>query len=147
MKVKRSAILLVAVPLLLAQTAVSPVWKEFLIGPATRNQSGRSRGGIRAEGILLKRALAWAWGLPEHRIIGPEWLAEQRYALSALVNDPQDLEPLLREEFTTRFKMAACLETNEMPVYVLRAHEGQPPQSVQRPAGRNPGTLASRAAP
>jgi uncharacterized protein (TIGR03435 family) len=141
MKLKQSATLLLAVPVLLAQSTSAPAWKEFSIGPATRNQSGFSRDGIRAEGIPLKRALARAWGLPEHRIIGPEWLADQRYAMTALVNDPQDLPPLLREELTRRFKMVAQVEAREMPVYVLTALDGQPSQQTPAPAasgGRGP---------
>jgi uncharacterized protein (TIGR03435 family) len=128
LKLKKLTIIVLAIPFALAQTA--PVWKEFSIGPATRNQSGFSREGIRAEGIPLKRALARAWGLPEHRIIGPEWIAEQRYAMTALVNDPQDLQPLLQDELTRRLKMVAHRETREMPVYVLRALEGQTPQQT-----------------
>jgi len=130
MRLKESVVLLLAVPLLLAQTP-APVWKEFSIGPPTRNQSGFSREGIRAEGIPLKRALARAWGLPEHRIIGPEWLDSQRYAMTALVNDPKDLQPLLRDELTRRFRMVAHTETNEMPVYVLRAEDGRTPSQPQ----------------
>ena len=130
MKPQNLTIIVLAIPVILAQTA--PAWKGFSIGPATRNQSGFSREGIRAEGIPLKRALARAWGLPEHRIIGPEWIAEQRYALTALVNDPQDLQPLLQDELTRRLKMAAHRETREMTVYLLQALDGKPPQQAPR---------------
>ena len=151
MKLKRSAIVVFAIvvfaiPVIVAQTP--PAWKEFSIGPPTRSQSGFSREGIRAEGIPLKRALARAWGLPEHRIIGPEWIAEQRYALTALVDDPQDLQPLLQAELTRRLKMVAHRETHELPVYVLRALDGRPPQQTSPAAGmRTTPSLGIKAGP
>ena len=88
--------LLLAIPALSAQTATPPGWKEFSIGPPTRNQSGFRQNGIVAAGIPLKRALARAYGLPEHRIIGPSWIDEARYAITALVDDPQTFQPLFR---------------------------------------------------
>ncbi len=132
MKLKQSVIFVLTIPVLLAQSSPAPVWKQFSIGPATRNQSGFSREGIRAEGIPLIRALARAWGLPEHRVIGPQWIDDQRYAITALVNDPKDFQPLMQEEMTRRFKMVAHRETRDMPVYLLRSLDGQPP--LQTPA-------------
>jgi len=106
----------------------SPTWKEFSIGPPTRNQSGFNAYGIRAEGVPLKRALARAYGLPEHRIVGPAWLGTERYAIVGQVSDPKDFQPLFQQELTTRFQMTAHRETKEVPVYVLKTMEsGKPP--------------------
>jgi uncharacterized protein (TIGR03435 family) len=104
-------------------------WKEFSIGPPTKNQSGFSVYGIRAAGVPLKRALARAYGLPEHRIIGPAWLATERYAIIGQVSDPKDFQPLFQQELTTRFQMASHRETKEVPIYVLKKTEGS-----QKPA-------------
>jgi uncharacterized protein (TIGR03435 family) len=110
---------LLAASMLAGQTA--PTWREFTIGPPTRNQSGFSREGIRAEGVTLKKALARAWGLPEHRVIGPAWIDDERYSITGLVDDPKDFQPLFQQELTARFHMVAHAETKEVPVYVLRA--------------------------
>jgi uncharacterized protein (TIGR03435 family) len=147
MKLKESAIFVLAVPVLLAQSSPAPVWKEFSIGPATRNQSGFSREGIRAEGIPLKRALARAWGLPELGILGPQWIDDQRYAMTALVNDPRDFQPLMQEEMTRRFKMLAHRETREMPVYLLRSLDGQPPPQAPRTDGTRAPSMGIKAGP
>jgi|HubBroStandDraft_1064217.scaffolds.fasta_scaffold127380_2 uncharacterized protein (TIGR03435 family) len=125
---KKNAVLLVlAVSVLSGQ---SPTWKEFSIGPPTRNQSGFNASGIRAEGVPLKRALARAYGLPEHRIIGPGWIGTERYAIVGQVSDPKDFQPLFQQELTNRFQMTAHRETKEVPVYVLKTMEGgKPPLS------------------
>ncbi len=147
MKLKNFPVFVVALPVLLAQSSSAPVWKQFSIGPATRAQSGFSREGIRAEGIPLIRALARAWGLPEHRVIGPEWIAEQRYAMTALVSDPKDFQPLMQEEMTRRFKMVAHRETRNMPVYLLRSPEGQSPSQPMSTDGARPPGLGIKAGP
>jgi uncharacterized protein (TIGR03435 family) len=136
---RREAVLsILAVSALLGQTAASATWKEFSIGPPTRNQSGFSPYGIRAEGVPLKRALARAYGLPEHRIIGPDWLDTERYAITGQVDNPADFKPLFQQELTARFHMAAHLETKEVPIYILRTIEGgaMKPSSGDSAGGR-----------
>jgi len=124
-----------------AQTA-APEWREFSIGPPTRAQAGFSREGLRAEGIPMRRLIARAYGLPEHRIIGPDWINTERYAVTALVSDPKDLQPLLQRELQTHFQMSARREHKEVPVYVLKSIDGAPPPAGKgasvRPALRMP---------
>jgi uncharacterized protein (TIGR03435 family) len=141
----KTGFLLIALTAAWCQTAPSPTWKEFSIGPPTRNQSGFSREGIRAEGIPLKRALARAYGLPEHRILGPGWIAEERYAMTALVNSPDDLQPLLQQELTARFQMSAHRETRELPVFVLHPIEGAAPQPKSARSGQESGVIRRNA--
>jgi uncharacterized protein (TIGR03435 family) len=141
---REAALSILAVSALLGQTAASATWKEFSIGPPTRNQSGFSPYGIRAEGVPLKRALARAYGLPEHRIIGPDWLDTERYAITGQVDNPADFQPLFQQELTARFHMAAHLETKEVPIYILRTIEGgaMKPSSGDGAGGRGmPGGL------
>jgi uncharacterized protein (TIGR03435 family) len=116
--------LIVACPVLVGQQAVSPGWKEFSIGPATANHSQFSRFGIRAEGVPMKRLLSRAFGLPEHRILGPDWLNSQRYALTAQVDDPKDFQPLMQQELAARFHMLSHREPRVVPVFVLKKPEG-----------------------
>ena len=121
---REAVISILAVSALLGQTAGSATWKEFTIGPPTRNQSGFSQYGIRAEGVPLKRALARAYGLPEYAIIGPDWVDTERYAITGQVENPADFKPLFQQELTTRFHMVAHTETKEVPVFLLKTMEG-----------------------
>ncbi len=123
---KEIALFVLGVVALLGQTAGTATWTEFSIGPPTRNQSGFSPHGIRAEGIYLRRALAKAYDLPEHRIIGPDWLDTERYAITGQVDNPADFKPLFQQELTTRFHMVAHLETKDVPVYRLKSIDGAP---------------------
>ncbi len=133
-------ILLMAGVSLLGQESTAPGWQEFSIGPPTRNHSAFSREGIRAEGVPLKRVIARAYGLAEHRVIGPDWLDTERYALTAIASDPQDFQPLLQKELASRVHMAAQRETKEIAVYLLRPLEGMapspPPAQTQAKTGR-----------
>jgi uncharacterized protein (TIGR03435 family) len=122
---KREAVFcILAASALFGQTAGPATWKEFSIGPPTRNQSGFSPYGIRADGVYLKRALARAYGLPEHRVIGPDWLDTERYAITGQVENPADFKLLFQQELTARFHMVARLETKEVPVYLLKTIDG-----------------------
>jgi uncharacterized protein (TIGR03435 family) len=120
------------------QTA--PVWKEFSVGPSTANRTRFGADGLRAEGIPFRRLLARAYRLPEHRIIGPSWIDDQRYAITAVVNDPKDFQPLMQQEFATRWHLLAHREMKDVPVYELRTLEGvaMRPPAPPAPAGRRP---------
>jgi uncharacterized protein (TIGR03435 family) len=111
-----------AIPLLAgwALFGQSPVWQEFAIGPATEWQSGFPRNGIRAKGVPLKRAVAHAYGVPENRVFGPRWIADERYAITAIVADPKDFQPFFQQELSYRFHLIAHRETRDVPVFVLK---------------------------
>jgi uncharacterized protein (TIGR03435 family) len=117
------ATMLLTVSTLWGQSA-APKWQEFSIGAPTENHSAFSRFGIRAEGVPLKRVLSRAYGLPENRILGPEWIGYERYALTAIVADPKDFKTLLQQELTTLFHLLARRETRVIPVYVLKPLDG-----------------------
>jgi uncharacterized protein (TIGR03435 family) len=97
---------------------------------------------MRAEGVPFRRLLARAFGVPEHRIIGPAWIDEERYAITALVNDPKDFQPLMQQELAARWHMLAHREMKDVPVYELRALDGT---SVVPPAA--PAAAGARATP
>ena len=132
---QKLAILLSSVTVLAAQVAPSPKWKEFSLGPPTRNQMGFNATGIRAQGVPLVRAVARAYGLPEHRVVGPEWIHSERYAIVAQVEDPSDFQPLFQQELAAQFQMVAHLETREVPVYTLRLLPGGPPPAANHGKG------------
>lgn len=136
----KTGLWLLAVSAAWAQSTPSLTWKEFSIGPPIRGQAGFSREGIRAEGVPLKRVLSRAYGMPEQRILGPSWL-DERFAMTALVDNPDDLAPLLQREFANRFQMLAHRETRELPVFVLRVMEGA--AASPRPGGTGRGATIS----
>src|SRR5580658_7814882 len=135
MKIK-TGIMLLGVSALLGQSTTA-AWKEFSVGPATRNQTRFGADGMRAEGVPFRRVLSKAYGLPEHRIIGPSWISDQRYAITALVNDPKDFQPLMQQELATRWHMLAHREMKDVPVYEIRTLNGALMQL--RPVATGPG--------
>jgi uncharacterized protein (TIGR03435 family) len=84
----------------------------------------------------MKKALARAYDVPEHRVVGPDWLPTERYAITAQVNDAKDFQLLFQQELAARFHLLAHREMKNVPVYALKSIEGgslkQPPPS---PAG------------
>ncbi len=120
------AVLLACAAISLSSAQTAPAWKEFSIGPPTRNATRTSRQGITAEGIPLQRAIARAYGVPEYLVLGPSWIADARYAITALVADPKDFQPLFQQELSQRFHLAAHREMRDLPVYLLQPIAGLP---------------------
>jgi uncharacterized protein (TIGR03435 family) len=126
---KQLATLLLAATCLLGQSA-KPDWEEFSIGLPTEKRTANRPNGIRSTGLPLKRIVARAYGVPEHRISGPEWMAEEFYALTAIVSDPKDFRPFLQQELTSRFRMSARREPKEVAVFVLKVPAGAKPEAL-----------------
>jgi uncharacterized protein (TIGR03435 family) len=123
-------LVLTAASLLSAQ----PAWKEFSIGAPTvgRNQSGPF--GIRASSMPLLRAISKAYGIPEHRIVGPSWLAAEKYAIIGVVDEPKDFQPLFQQELAQRFQMIAHREQKVVPVFILKPIESSIGGSAKLPS-------------
>ena len=130
----RMTILFLAVAGLWAQTSSGPAWKEFSIGPMVKPGGRYGNDGIRGDGVPLKKVIAKAYGLPEHRIVGPDWVNVQRYQWTAVVADPVNFQPFMQQELASRFHMEAHRETRDVPVYILKpspdARPGGPPAST-----------------
>jgi uncharacterized protein (TIGR03435 family) len=86
------------------------------VGPGLRN------GTLHGERVTLKMLLAAAYGMTEPRVIGPGWLNSNRFDIVAKspagVRDSA-LKPMLQTLLKERFKLAAHLAVQEMPVYFL----------------------------
>jgi uncharacterized protein (TIGR03435 family) len=117
-----------------AQNVAAPAWKEFSIGPMVKPGGRYGSDGIRGDGVPLKKVIAKAYGLPEHRVVGPEWINAQRYQWTAVVADPVKFQPFMQQELASRFHMEAHRETRDVPVYLLTpspdARPGGPPAST-----------------
>jgi uncharacterized protein (TIGR03435 family) len=117
-----------------AQTG-GPKWEEFSIGaPAAHLQVANLRNGIRAEAVTLRKVVSRAFSVPENRIFGPAWMADERYALTALSVEPKDFEPLMQRELAQRFQMLAHRETKVVPVFVLKPSDAPAKLAAGSPA-------------
>lgn len=124
-------LLTIAVAIVWAQSG----WREFSLGPMTKVGGRYGRDGIRGEGVPLKKVVSRAFGVPENRILGPAWIKEQRYALTAIVSNPDDFQPLMQQELNARFQFLSHRELRAIPVYVLKplTGSGSPKPATERP--------------
>jgi uncharacterized protein (TIGR03435 family) len=126
--------------LLLAQTPPATPTFEVVSIKATNEtmmsliQAGRDKDIARIEdgaaywgAINLMNLLQRAYDLPALRILGPEWLSQDRFQISAKfpaganrTQVPQMLQAMLQD----RFRMKAHLEQRETPVYLLVQGKG-----------------------
>jgi uncharacterized protein (TIGR03435 family) len=77
--------------------------------------------------IPLPNLIAYAFGIPQNRVAGPDWMADQRFDIVAKL--PQGApEALVPEMFQTlladRFKLTIHRENKEQPVYALVVAKG-----------------------
>ena len=89
---------------------------RMTIAPGLRN------GTLHGERVTLRMLLAAAYGMTEPRVIGPAWLNSSRFDIVA--RSPEGvpdsaLQPMLQALLKERFKLAAHLAVEEMPVYFL----------------------------
>lgn len=85
--------------------------------------------------------IVWrAYGMPVYRIAGPDWMATERYAITALVAHPSDFQPLMQLELAKRFYLATHRELRDVPSYSLRAVSGTEAKREARCPAMPPGT-------
>ena len=111
---------LAALALRLHPRATLP-WVEFSIGPATGDGANINRSAIRADGITVKAMIATAYEVPSVRVAGPPWLAQTRYSVTAVAQDPHAFRGMLRQELEKRFRLETHVEPRTVDAYVLTA--------------------------
>jgi uncharacterized protein (TIGR03435 family) len=114
-------ILLVSGFALRMHVPASSAWKEFSIGPASGRYANIEPSSIRADGIALKTALSVAHDIPVVRIIGPPWIAQTRYSLTAVVDDVESFRRLLQQELKSSLHVMSHIERRPFDVAVLSA--------------------------
>ena len=104
---------------------------SFEVASIRQNKSGEfvGRFGYEPGGQLvvvnnaLRNLIRSAYGLQNYQILGgPDWMNADRYDVSARASgDPsqEQLRLMLRRLLSERFKLAARLETREIPTYAL----------------------------
>jgi uncharacterized protein (TIGR03435 family) len=101
----------------------SEKWVAFSIGPASGNSLSLQRSSMRSDGITLKGALSIAYDIPAVRVIGPPWLSQVRYSITAAVSpEASDLfRPLLQQELNTRMRLETHVDVRPVDIFVLTA--------------------------
>jgi uncharacterized protein (TIGR03435 family) len=111
------------------------------IGPGLRN------GTLHGEKVTLKRLLAVAYGMTEPRVVGPDWLDNNRFDIMAKSPEgvpDSELKPMLQALLKERFKLTAHLETRKMPVYYLVVAKGGVKMAVYPAPARRLDTHGAR---
>jgi uncharacterized protein (TIGR03435 family) len=109
----------------MAACASAQNWKEFSIGKPGAGRTQFNREGLRSDGMPLINIIWRAYGLPESRIAGPDWIDSARYAITALVEKPGDFQRLMQNELEKRFHLSAHHEVRDVPAYIMRVIPGQ----------------------
>jgi uncharacterized protein (TIGR03435 family) len=97
-------------------------------GPPAMSIGAELRNGtFKATNVTLRAILQAAYGLTESRVIGPDWLDEDRFDFSAKsppgVAD-REMQPMLQALLKDRFQLGAHSEQGEMAVYDLLIAKG-----------------------
>lgn len=102
---------------------MSPGWQEFSIGPPAGRSASVQAAGIRADGITLLATIAIAYDTPSVRVLGPSWLAETRYSLTAVVAPDRfdSFRLLLQRELDNRLQLDTHVERRSFETFVLSA--------------------------
>jgi uncharacterized protein (TIGR03435 family) len=111
--------------LLLAPAWGQPAWKSFSIGAPTGKNTRTTMEGMEGQGVPFLRIVSRAYNVPEYLILGPAWMASERYSLTALVSAPEDFAPLMQKELADRFHLVARRDKSNLSAYVLRTIPGE----------------------
>jgi uncharacterized protein (TIGR03435 family) len=82
---------------------------------------------IRCTYLSLKDYIGMAYRLKNYQIVGPEWLASQRFDIAAKLPDggqPAQIPEMIQNLLADRFKMKMHREPKEFPVYSLEVIKG-----------------------
>jgi uncharacterized protein (TIGR03435 family) len=122
---------------------VYPVCCPWLDAEGRIGRVANDPWSMRASGVSIKSLLARMSGLPQLRIVAPEWMSQERYDLTATVSDeyrlqfrrrdeappnPRDeLRALVERELTERLQIRTRREKRDVPVFVLKTVPGTAP--------------------
>ena len=78
--------------------------------------------------LSLKDYIGIAYDVRIHQIVGPDWLGNTRFDITAKIPDGQkmdQLQPMLRALLEERFKLRTHRDSREFPVYGLEVAPGE----------------------
>jgi uncharacterized protein (TIGR03435 family) len=108
------------------QPPASSAWKEFSIGPTYGRNTTINPDRVISEGFSLRGLISVAYATPSVLIVGPDWLGEAAYSVTAIVHPDAGapLQSLLQQELSTRLNLKVHVEPRPFDVLVLRARKG-----------------------
>jgi len=103
-------------------------------------------GSLIMHNVTLRSCVKWAYGVRDFQLSGgPDWIAAERYDISAKAAnkaDDAELRKMLRTLLAERFQLAVREERKQLPVYALVVLKTKPalkPASDSGPASMRPG--------
>jgi uncharacterized protein (TIGR03435 family) len=145
----RAITLALALPILaLSQNTPPPAFDVASIRPSqsSEGRGGEGRGGggprglaflappirVSPDGVTMRNAplkgiIAWAYGVKEFQVSGPDWLATQRFDIAAKASakaSEDNLRVMAETLLADRFKVAVHRTTKETQAYVLVQGKG-----------------------
>jgi uncharacterized protein (TIGR03435 family) len=92
-------------------------------GEGSRRENTQvSPGTLNMRNVTLKTAIRWAYHVMDVQVVGPDWLANERYDIMAKAAGPApeaELRVMLQALLADRFKLAVHPQTKEMSAYAL----------------------------
>jgi len=128
----RLAVLAALAPFAFAQTAP----RQFEVASVKQVQPGEARVdlGYHIDGqmvscnaLSLKDYIRLAWQVKDYQIVGPEYLAENRFDLRAKLPEGakgDDIREMIKSLLAERFHMKVHMDSKEFPVYALVQAKG-----------------------
>ena len=127
----RSVCLLLAAGVLFAQGNSQPAFEAAFVKANTTGSTSSSSHGTKGQlvvtNLTLKRLVERAYDVNPYQVVGPEWMENVRFDITAKYPEgttgaqrPAMLRTLLEE----RFKLATHTETKELPGYTLVVTKG-----------------------
>jgi uncharacterized protein (TIGR03435 family) len=105
------------------------------IKPSTQSVQGQTGAGPHIDGSMarysalsLKLYLGMAYSLKNYQISAPDWMASERWDITAKLpdgSDPKQIPEMLQALLRDRFQMKMHRETKELPVYGLIIGKGE----------------------
>jgi uncharacterized protein (TIGR03435 family) len=118
-----------------AQVTESVNSVQFEAASVRRGAAGDRRSmaltpsGLSYTNVTLADSLIAAYGIERYQLIGPGWLARDRYVIAAKTGAPAEAPRamrMLQSLPADRFGLKLHWETRELPVYVLRVTKDSP---------------------
>jgi uncharacterized protein (TIGR03435 family) len=106
------------------QPAAARGWREFSMGPAHGQNTSISLNEIHSDGMSLLVLFSVAYAMPRTRILGPQWLQQDLFAITAVAPADDSLPDLLQQELRNRLGIRAHLEDRDFASFVLTANHG-----------------------
>ncbi len=100
--------------------SVRPVEDRGRRGPFESIQV--SPGSLTMRGVRYRTAIAWAYGVRDFQVTGPDWLDQVGFDIAAKAEGSAkepELRKMLRMLLAERFKLETHQERKETPAYVL----------------------------